>query len=222
MQDKLRTYIEGLFENTQPTRKSVELKEEMIQNLNDKYTDLVAEGKSPEAAYNIAVVSIGDAGSLIKLIEQDLTDDEIVLNKKAREKSALLTAIAVMMYILSPLALVILHEAGARGSDTIGLTVLFVLVAIATGLLIYNSMSKPQNHAADSVVEEFKEWQDEKREQKSLRGAISSALWSLVVLTYLLVSFLTMAWHITWIIFVFGGVLEAFFNIYYSIRDGKR
>ena len=32
MEDKLRRYIEGLFEETRPTRKAIELREEMVQN----------------------------------------------------------------------------------------------------------------------------------------------------------------------------------------------
>lgn len=36
-------------------KKAVEVKEEILQNIVDKYHDLVAEGKSEEAAYNIAL-----------------------------------------------------------------------------------------------------------------------------------------------------------------------
>jgi hypothetical protein len=60
MEDKLRRYVDGLFARTVPTKKAVELKEEMIQNLEDKYKDLISEGKTPEAAYNVAVAGIGE------------------------------------------------------------------------------------------------------------------------------------------------------------------
>ena len=50
MKDKLRKHVDGIFEETTPTRKAIELKEEMIQNLEDKYKDLISEGKTPEAA----------------------------------------------------------------------------------------------------------------------------------------------------------------------------
>jgi hypothetical protein len=43
--ERLRTYIESLFENAPKTRKAIELKEEILLNLTDKYNDLIAEGK---------------------------------------------------------------------------------------------------------------------------------------------------------------------------------
>ena len=60
MNEKLRHYIDDLFANAPSTVRAVELKEEMYQNLMDKYNDLINEGKSEESAYNIAVASIGD------------------------------------------------------------------------------------------------------------------------------------------------------------------
>ena len=45
MEDKLRAYMDHLFRDVKPTRKSVELKEEILQNLVDKYHDMMAEGK---------------------------------------------------------------------------------------------------------------------------------------------------------------------------------
>ena len=64
MEDKLRAYMDEVFKDISPTKKSVELKEEILQNLIDKYHDLINEGKSPEAAYNISIASIGAAVSI--------------------------------------------------------------------------------------------------------------------------------------------------------------
>ena len=49
MEEKIRRHVDELFSGTAPSRRSVELKEEMIQNLTEKYNDLIAEGKTPEA-----------------------------------------------------------------------------------------------------------------------------------------------------------------------------
>ena len=65
MNEKLRCYIDDLFANAPSTVRAVELKEELYQNLTDKYNDLIAQGKSEESAYNIAIASIGDVDSLI-------------------------------------------------------------------------------------------------------------------------------------------------------------
>ncbi|MCL2408720.1 MAG: permease prefix domain 1-containing protein [Oscillospiraceae bacterium] len=218
MEDKLRRYVEGLFEETAPTKKAVELREEMIQNLQDKYKDLIAEGKTPEAAYNIVVAGIGDVGALIKELE-DNTMPDIEKYQEAQSKSAMLTAIAVMMYILSVLPLIMLSLFGNRNSATIGLPIMFVMVAVATGLLIYNSMSKPKyNKESDTMVEEFLEWQSETDERRTLRKAVSGMLWSIVVVVYIIVSFATHMWHITWVIFVLAGALESLINILFTLK----
>ena len=88
MEDKLRRYIDEIFEETTPTKKSVELKEEMIQNLQDKYNDLLQEGKTPEAAFNIVVAGIGDVTVLLRELENDSSSTSI---EKARQKSAALS-----------------------------------------------------------------------------------------------------------------------------------
>jgi len=223
MQDKLRGYVESLFEETTPTKISVELKEEMIQNLQDRYNDLISEGKTNEAAYNIAVAGIGDISELLNDLEPNnnqptLTYAEV---EAAKKKSAMLTAVAVMMYILSIVPLVVMEMLYLPNHEVIGIPVLLIMVAGATGLLIYNSMTKPSKNKQDSMVGEFREWQSDNKERKQMRKAISSALWSIVVVVYLIVSFWTFAWHITWIIFIIGCVIESLINIFFQIKKGR-
>jgi len=221
MEDKLRRYVETLFEGAAPTKKTVELKEEMIQNLGDKYNDLLSDGKTPEAAFNIAVAGIGDVTVLLRQLERDsISEPNMEIYEKAKERSAVLTAVAVMMYILSILPLIIISELG--GPIFIGIPILIVMVAVATGLLIYNSMTKPKYPGlADNMVEEFQEWQYETKGRKQMRSAISTALWSLILVLYFIISFTTMAWHVTWIVFIVGGLMESLINIFYTARGRK-
>ena len=226
MEDKLRRYIDTLFAETTPTRKSVELKEEMIQNLHDKYNDLISEGKTDEAAYNIAVAGIGDVSDLLKELENDDSSPVYVQDmeemEKARRKSAMLTAIAIMMYIVSFVPLMILSMVDSPFQDVLGAPLMFVIVAGATGLLVYNNMTKPKYiKRQDSMVEEFREWQSDEKDRKTFRKALSSALWSIIVAAYLIISFVTWAWPITWIIFIIGAVIESLMNVFFALKRGK-
>ena len=54
MRDKLRGYVEALFEDAPKTKQIIEMQEEIIQNTTDRYDDLIREGKTSEAAFNIA------------------------------------------------------------------------------------------------------------------------------------------------------------------------
>ena len=219
MEDKLRRYIDELFNGAVPTRKAVELKEEMIQNLNDKFKDLLDEGKTPEAAYNISIAGIGDVGGLLKELEKESVMPDVYDLEASRRKSAMFTAIAVMTYILSILPLIMLNQFGYRYANNVGLPVLFIMVAGATGLLVYDSMTMPKRYkGSDTVVEEFREWQSETQTRKALRRSISSAFWSLVVVFYIVISFATGSWHVTWVLFVLGAAVEAFINIFFTLK----
>ena len=224
MEERIRSYVEDLFSETAPTRKAVELKEEMIQNLVDKYRDLTAEGKTNEAAYNITIAGIGDISALLAELEKDMINKESFTHDAdaSRQKSAALTAIAVMMYILCVLPLIMMSILGFRFASEIGVPVMFLMIAGATGLLIYNSMTKPgYQNSSDTMVEEFREWQSDDKERKALRKAVSSALWSITVALYLIISFTFGFWGITWIIFIIAVAIESLINVFYAAKKRK-
>lgn len=199
MNEKLRNYIDALFEKAPKTVRAVELKEEMFQNLTDKYNDLIAQGKSEEAAYNIAVASIGDVDSLIA----GLSGERNVESEEGRKRSALLTAIAVALYITCAVPVILLQ-------NTVGVMLLLVFVATATGLLIYNDVTRKKYvKADDTMVEEFKEWKQNSRQKDQAANAVIGSLWLIAVCVYMLVSFATGAWHLTWIIFLITAAVAS-------------
>ncbi len=215
MQAKLRAYMDHLFSQTRPTKAAVELKEEMLQNLTDKYNDLLAEGKSPEAAYNIATASIGDISELLNQLKQEemqaprYSEEQI---QRSRQRSALCISIAVMLYILCVVPCIIWPQ--------YGVILMFIMIAAATGLLIYNSMTKlSYKKSNDTVVEEFKEWKSESDERKKTIKSINSAIGTIFLVLYFVISFSTGAWYITWLIFLISGAVQ---NIVKACFDLKQ
>ncbi len=215
MQAKLRAYMDHLFAQTPPTKAAVELKEEMLQNLTDKYNDLLTEGKTPEAAFNIATASIGDISDLLAQLRQEelqmprYTEDQL---QRSRQRSALCISIAVMLYILCVVPCIIWSQ--------YGVILMFVMIAAATGLLIYNSMTKlSYKKTDDTVVEEFKEWKSESDERKKTIKSINSAIGTIFLVLYFVISFSTGAWYITWLIFLISGAVQ---NIVKACFDLKQ
>ena len=51
MNEKIRVYVNELFENAPNTKKVNDLKDEIISNANDKFNDLISDGKSEKEAY---------------------------------------------------------------------------------------------------------------------------------------------------------------------------
>ena len=209
MNEKLRRYIDDLFANAPSTVRAVELKEELFQNLTDKYNDLIAEGKNEESAFNIAIASIGDVDSLIS----GLSGEKHMVGEKARKRSALLTAIAISLYILSPVSVILLQ-------DEIGVMVLFLFVAVATAMLIYNGVTRERYvKADDTMVEEFKEWKQNGKQKNKAVDAIVGSFWLIAVCVYIVVSFMTGAWHITWIIFLIAAAIASLIKGLFMLKQ---
>ena len=62
MRDQLIQYVRLLFAGTPD---SYDMQQEILQNTLDRYDDLIAQGKSPEAAYRLAISGIGDINEII-------------------------------------------------------------------------------------------------------------------------------------------------------------
>lgn len=218
MNDRLRKYINNLFEEAPQTRKTVELKEEILQNITDKYYDLLSEGKTEEAAYNIAIASVGEVNELIDSLK---INSEVKVNPsykeldEVRKRSAKTIAIAVSLYILSLLPLVVFD------GHAVGFVMMLAMIAIATAMIIYNNISKPRYMKIDdTIVEEFKEWK-ENRGNKGLNSLIS-AIWSLTTAIYFIVSFITGAWYITWVIFLIATAINSVIKAVFDLKGEKR
>ena len=209
MNEKLRNYIDDLFANAPSTVRAVELKEELFQNLTDKYNDLLAQGKSEESAYNIAIASIGDVDSLITGLAGVKGQEP----EKSKKRSALFVAIAISLYILSPVPVILLQS-------EIGVMGLFLFVAIATALLIYNGVTRERYvKKDDTMVEDFKEWKHQGRQKNKAAEAIIGSFWLIAVCVYIVVSFMTGAWHITWIIFLIAAAIASLIRGLFMLKQ---
>lgn len=206
MEERLRQYVEHLFADAPKTRKMLELREEIFMNLKEKYNDLLATGASEEEAYEIVKGSVGDVDELISSANDPYTVPGP--SEKERKQYARLTAVAVMLYILSPVFIIVL---GSMRQEILGLTFMFVLIAVATGLLVYRSSLRPgyqYEKEDDSMVEEFKQWHVENKQKKEKQNAYVGAIWPIIVALYFIISFTTGAWYISWVIFIIGAAVQ--------------
>ena len=62
MRDQLIQYVQLLFAGA---RDCEDIKQEILQNTLDRYDDLIAEGKVPEAAYRLSITGIGDLSEIL-------------------------------------------------------------------------------------------------------------------------------------------------------------
>lgn len=260
MKNKLKEYIDLVFADAERrapgNRRVTELKEEILQNLYEKYDDLISKGKTPAAAYNIAVAGVGDISGLLDSVcgsgsnhtetvgqEQSekgthgggnarpLTSEEQEIVRKYKSRSAVLTSVAVAMYILCWVPMMILGAVLDDLGGFIGLPIMFVMIACATALMVYNGMTKPK-FAGNTVWDKDDDDDDDDDDERDSRGrrgsdrprrspvygAISGALWILTVVGYLLISFASGAWHITWMVFLITTAIDNIIKAAFDLR----
>lgn len=217
MNTRIKEYVDNLFKDAPKTRRIYELKEEIFFNINENYNNLIEMGLDEESAYN---KSISNVDNIDKLIQ-----DNYFFIKEEREykkKSALIIAIAVAMYILCPVPLIILGTLGGDTFAILGVGILLSMIAVATGLLIYNSNTKPRYiDIDDELYEEFKEWKSEKELDRDGERSILSVVDSLTVVIYFIVSFYYGNWGVSWVIFLIGGAIKKIIRAYFDLKETK-
>lgn len=216
MNNKIKNYIDVLFAEVPRSKKASELREELASNMNDRFEDYLRQGMSETQAYSQTVANMGDVDALIKEV---MPDDEFKSQAQFyRRRNARMSGIAVALYILGPAVVVGFSLCESDAVSTVSVAILLILAAIATGLLVYSGMSTPR---------EFKDFNRQSTEEYKLyaspRGrklrSIMSIYWSVVTAVYLLWSFLTMHWHITWIIWPIAGVLSGIIKAVVELGD---
>ena len=140
MKAQLEKYVELLFAGSPA---SEDMMQEILQNTLDKYDDYIAQGKSPEAAYRLAISGIGDISELLGQEQNSpVPQSPTHTNTDYRGRPVkpmwkkVLTAVAVGLYILCAVPLIILSEAGY---DTLGVISAISIAAVATVAIIIAS-----------------------------------------------------------------------------------
>lgn len=214
MRERLIQYVHLLFAGAPG---SEEIRQEILQNTLDRYDDLVSQGKSPEAAYRLAISGIGDINEILgsepsrshtaEVYSQPETETDFTENRRSR-------AVAIALYILSPIPLFLLSEFGL---DTMGLCFTLLLVAAATYVLM---LSKRGTHA--TVHEAAYGNPPEYSPRRSQKEAVGKVLGPICLFVYLLVSFLTHAWYITWLIFPIFGCIRGLINAILDLKEANQ
>ena len=211
MKDKLIQYVDLLFAGTNGTE---EMKQEILQNTLDRYDDLVAQGKSPEAAYSLAISGIGDIAEILERPdpapvkkEESAPLAEKVENSVWRK---LVRAGAVFLYIISAIPLIVLSE---MGMETLGLCGTIGIAAVATALIIIGSSGGKKKGSGQP---------DREEPQHPAYKIIDSVLTVVMFVLYFGLSFCTGAWHITWLVFPIFACIDGIVKAVFDLLEDKK
>ena len=213
MREQLIQYVNLLFAGAADCE---DIKQEILQNTLDRFDDLVAQGKSHEAAYRLAISSIGDINEILgNASRATISPAPAQNNPGAPEteediKRKKIRAIAIAMYILCAVPLVILSEFGL---DTLGLCLTLALVACATYLMVIT--------AKKGVDEDDVNENKPLTPQQELKKSIGNLIWAIGLAVYFIMSFATGAWYITWLLFPIIGCVEGLVKAIIDLKEAK-
>lgn len=146
MRDNITQHFNKLFEDAPKTRKALDLKQEMLQNALDKYDDMMQEGYTEEDAYQNVIQSIGDVTELFEEVEEK---NLLTLPEKDRKKKAMLTAIAVGLYIFAGVMFLLFGTWGDITGNyridyaSLGLIIAALICIAPTIMLVYAANMYP-------------------------------------------------------------------------------
>lgn len=210
--DLIRNYIEALFSTLPKTREVVDMKCGLLEHLEETYERLRSEGKSEAEAAGLALSGIGTAAEIRS--ELGLPDEteapavETEAEAKLRteyfafkKKQALAVAVAIGLFILAPLTVILLGDAGFGGAS---LAPFFVCIAVAVGLLVYHGIQDTKFREALGM----KTASPEAGRRDAKFDALSGILWVGTATLYLVLGFVYGYWHPGWLVFLAAVVLQ--------------
>lgn len=124
-----------------------------------------------------------------------------------KKRFALLLSFAIFLYILSPVPFFFSGEIGPR----ISLVLFFIIIAAATMIIVFAAVSKIK------IKKKLINNKEMSKEEK-LYKQIIEILTLITLVVYLLVSFTTMAWGITWILWVVNALAGQVVKLIFSMK----
>ena len=207
MREQLIQYVQLLFAGAADCD---DTRQEILQNTLDRYDDLIAAGKTPEAAYRLAIMGIGDINEILGRAPgaTPLPAPAVKPEEQDTPVKKLLRAIAIGLYILCPIPLFVLSGMWNMGIP--GLCGTLTLVAVATVLIILGAKKETENADVEPGTP-----------QSALAKSINGLIWAIGLAIYFIVSFLTGTWYITWVIFPITAAVQGLVKAILDLKEGK-
>lgn len=127
------------------------------------------------------------------------------LNRKYKKRFAILLSVAICLYILSVIPFIVFE------STTLMIVTFFIMIAAATAMIVFGAVSKPK----------FGKKAENDLPQNKLYKKICSIMSGVILVIYLLVSFLTGAWYITWVLWIVYAIACEIVKLIFSLKGAE-
>jgi len=159
MMETILNYLENMFSSLPQTEEVLRAKRELAAMMEDKYNELLEEGRTDNEAVGIVISEFGNLkelsaelgideiyyGESVGLQGRFVHDTEVKKYMEQTKKSSIWIGLATMLCIFSPILLLILGGLQNNGHNVtdvmlvcFGLGALFLMIAAAVGLFIFH------------------------------------------------------------------------------------
>lgn len=142
-----------------------------------------------------------------KVIENE--EEKMPSKQEIRRKSAEVVSTSVFIYIVA-VALLTVAIPVLKINPIVVSAMFLCAVAWATARIIKHYMSIPK----------FEKTKEEKREKEIIKQ-INGIVGAICTAIYFIVSFATMAWYITWVIFIIDGLICQIIKLLFMLKEEK-
>ena len=153
---------------------------------------------------NELFVELKDKASLpANKLDASKEDDKLKSSKKAQG-----IAISVVLYFLG-IVWIMISIPVINLNPIVASSIFLLIYGIATGMIVYVCIRYKSKKRLEETPND------------KLRHQISNVVASIVVIIYLIISFKTMAWHLTWIIWIIFVLFEEILKLIFMLRSYK-
>lgn len=135
-------------------------------------------------------------------LEDDVNVFVKIKKKKYRNKYIFFNILATILCIISPIPLIISSFLDDEQLVMVMLVLLFIIAGI--GALIFIVLGI-QNESLNKILK-IGEYTEKEKKRSPLREVVGSTYWGLIVVVFLVWTYLDHSWDVSWIIFVIAGI----------------
>lgn len=142
-----------------------------------------------------------------QVTEKEKEKEKVLSRNEVRRKSAEVVSTSVFIYIAA-VALLVVAIPVLKINPVVVVAIFLCAIGWATARIIKHYMSVPK----------FEETKEEKKEKEIIKQ-INGIVGAICTVIYFIVSFTTMAWHITWVIFIIDGLICQVIRLIFMLKE---
>lgn len=140
---------------------------------------------------------------------KDLNLQEESYSHEITKKRAFLLSLGIFLYFVSVVFIIFFEQFNVN--EVVGVSGFLLICGLATSLIVYQGVVYTKKEIKKEV---------ETPKQKEIK-IITETVSIIFLVIYLLLSFSTMAWHITWIIWIIYAAIENIIKLVFELGGNK-